>query len=290
MNFFFERYRNLGENPSQVAVPITIRANTLKNSKQKLITRLKKRNIKVKEIDYLDYGLQTSSKFSIGSTVEYLLGLYYIQSAAAQVPVQVLFQDSKPAKQILDMCAAPGGKTTQIAQYTKSPIVALDIKKSRLDALKNNLERLNISNVSVFNMLGQDVSELKLKFDRILLDAPCSGNFVADKRWFDKRSLSGIKKQARLQLELLESAYTVLDKGGVLVYSTCSLEPEENEHNIAKFLESHPDMGLENIPLSIGSPSPVKLLDVNTELKKCIRFWPWKTNTEGFFVARMIKR
>jgi len=291
MKFFFDRYKQLGELPAHVKLPTTIRVNTKKVTKKQLIKRLHSRNIQTKKVPFLQDGINLKSSFSVGATVEYLLGLYYIQEAAAQVPVQVLMKGAKHSDLILDMCAAPGGKTTQIAQYTNGQVVALDIKQSRLDALKNNIERLNLPNISTFNLDGRKATSLNLKFDRILLDAPCAGNFTTDKLWFKKRNISGIRKQAKLQQELLKSAYKVLKKGGVLIYSTCSLEPEENELNIEKFLKTHQDMKLEKINLEIGSPALTEVFGkrLTSTMKKAVRFWPWKTQTEGFFIAKLRK-
>ena len=141
-------------------------------------------------------------------------------------------------------------------------------------------------------MDARQADKLNLKFDKILLDAPCSGNFINDKNWFKKRTLSGIKKQAKLQAQLLESAYKVLNKGGLLVYSTCSLEPEENEFNINTFLNNHKEMKLEKIRTVLGDHSPIKIFNktLNPNIKLCKRFWPWKTNTEGFFIAKLRKK
>jgi len=291
MKFFFDRYKKLGQNPKKINLPKTIRVNTIKISKQKLINLLNKRKIQTTPIPFLKDGLEVKARFSVGATIEYLLGLYYIQEAAAQIPVQVLMAGAKNNDKILDMCAAPGGKATQIAQYTKKNIIALDIKQKRLQALKNNIERLGTPNITVLQFDGNKASTLG-SFDRILLDAPCSGNFITDADWFKKRDFKGIQKLAKMQKVLLESAYKALKKGGVLVYSTCSLEPEENEMNIHEFLKDHPDCTLQQINISIGVSGLTTAFgkELTPQLKKAKRFWPWKTNTEGFFIAKIRKK
>jgi len=287
MNFFFNRYRQLGQDPRKISLPKTIRINTTKIDPKNLLKKLKRVNIK--KIPYLDYGYEVKAPYSMGATIEYLLGYYYIQEAAAQVPVQVLMKGSKSRDKILDMCAAPGGKTTQIAQYTKSNIIALDRKPKRLQALKNNVERLGVSNITILNWDGRKASELG-KFDRILLDAPCSGNFVKDKEWFKKRTLAGIEKSAKIQYQLLVSAYQSLKKRGVLVYSTCSLEPEENELNIHKFLEDHPKCSLQEIKVTGADQGLTKVLGkhLNSSLRKTIRFCVEPLSVFSSFKFRMI--
>jgi len=291
MNFFFDRYRKLGERPKKVNLHKTIRVNTKKTSRSRLIKKLEKRGVKAAPIPYLKDALEVEAKFSVGATIEYLAGLYYIQEAAAQVPVEILLERVRPKDRILDMCAAPGGKTTQIAQSVDQNIIALDIKNPRLQALKNNIERLGLPNVTVLNFDGNKASKLG-KFDKILLDAPCSGNFVTDKEWFNKRSMSGIRTVAKMQAVLLEAAYKALDTGGTLVYSTCSLEPEENEINIDNFLKNHSDCFLIPIKAKHATPGLTGVFgkSLHPSLKRTIRFWPWRTHTEGFFIAKIKKR
>ncbi len=126
------------------------------------------------------------SKVSAGATAEYLLGMYSIQEAAAQIPVSV-FTHLK-GKKVLDVAAAPGGKTVQLADLMENTggIVALDVDKRRLNALVNHLERCHVSNTVVYMLDARQASKLNFKFDRMLVDAPCSGNFAADRDWFSK--------------------------------------------------------------------------------------------------------
>jgi NOL1/NOP2/sun family putative RNA methylase len=282
MNFFLKRYKDLGHDidPEKISIKQSIRFNTLKISEQELIKRLREKNIRLTKISFTDFGYYVEAEFSLSSTPEYLQGYYYIQEAASQLPAQVL--DVKPGETVLDMCAAPGSKTTQLAQYmqNKGCIVALDSNISRLAALKNNIERCGVKNCLVYHKDSCFVSDINKKFDRILLDAPCSGNFTTDPGWFDKRTIEGIISLTKNQKSLLRAAVSVLKPGGTIVYSTCSLEPEENEEVI--------EWALSNLPIKL-LPISLKIGDSGLTEKTtlCKRFWPEKTGTQGFFIAKL---
>src|SRR3989304_8053082 len=144
-----------------------------------------------------------------------------------------LFSDLK-SKMVLDACAAPGGKTVQLADLmdNTAAIVALDVDKRRLSALANHLERCHVRNTVVYDRDARYASGLKLNFDRVLLDVPCSGNFAADEHWFKRRTLRDAERNAKLQREILTEASKCLKDDGEIIYSTCSLEPEEDELNM----------------------------------------------------------
>jgi 16S rRNA C967 or C1407 C5-methylase (RsmB/RsmF family) len=192
-------------------------------------------------------------------------------------------------KTILDACAAPGGKTVQLADLMANTgiIIALDIEKRRLIALSNHLERCTIKNTIAYNMDARQVSQLKIAFDKILLDVPCSGNFAADKDWFRRRTIKDVERNAMLQREILAEAAKVLKDDGEIVYSTCSLEPEENEINI--------DWAIRNLNLQvekIDSYGESALANVfgkqlDSSIENCRRIWPGKT--QGFFVCKLKK-
>jgi NOL1/NOP2/sun family putative RNA methylase len=290
---FLERYSELGQEfePAKVKVKNCFRINNLKIEPRELLRRLNKKGVRLRKIAWLELGYEYESKYSLGATPEYLLGYYYLQDAASQTPVQLLKPNKKDL--VLDMCAAPGGKTTQLAQYmnNEGAIIALDTDTRRLLSLRNNLERMTIKNVLIYRKDARFVFDFGLQFDKVLLDAPCSGNFTLEKDWFEKRSLEEVKERARRQKELLKAAVNVLKKGGTLVYSTCSLEPEENELNIDWLLRKYPGLKLEETGLEAGDPGVTDAFGkkLNTEIKKCKRFWPHKTGTQGFFVAKIHK-
>ncbi|HYD03595.1 MAG TPA: RsmB/NOP family class I SAM-dependent RNA methyltransferase [Alphaproteobacteria bacterium] len=290
-NPLVKRYNMLGCSCKPIDLKPSLRVNTLKISEKELVSRLKAINVKLTKIPFTTHGYYYSSKFSLGATSEYLQGFYYIQEAASQLPPQVL--DPKPGEIVLDMCAAPGSKTTQIGMYmqNKGTIVALDADPRRLLAVRNNLDRCGVTNGLLYKKDSRFVFDLGMQFDKVLLDAPCTGNYVIEEDFFIKKSVHGIRERARLQRELLKAAVKVLKKGGVLVYSTCSLEPEENEMNVDWILTKHPELKLEETGLDIGDPGLTNVFGekLNPELKKTRRFWPEKTGTEGFYIAKIVK-
>ena len=295
MNFFLNRYKQLGAEfePRKILIRPSLRVNTLKIQENELINRLKRERVRLEKVPFLEWGYWYEAKFSMGATPEYLLGYYYLQEAASQLPVQVL--NPQPDETILDMAAAPGSKTTQIAQYLngKGIIMALDENVHRLVSVRNNLERCGVTNAILYKKDARFVPDFKMEFDKVLLDAPCSGNFITDKDWFNKKTLDGIKERARLQKELLKAAVKVLKPCGTLVYSTCSICSEENEGVIDYLLKEFPNSELEKIKLDNLKQSPCILNYKNQayseEIKKCLRIWPQDNDTEGFFVAKITK-
>ena len=282
MNFFLKRYKELGHDidPAKIELKQSIRVNTLKISEQEVITRLKKKKIRLNKIPFTDQGYWAEADFSLSSTPEYLQGYFYIQEAASQLPVQAL--DPEKDDIVLDMCAAPGSKTTHLAQHmgNRGIIIALDSNTSRLKALKNNLERCGVKNCLVYQKDAKHAADMGLKFDKVLLDAPCSGNFATDPGWFDKRNIEDIKSLAKTQKSLLRAAIQVLKPSGTLVYSTCSLEPEEDEEVIEWVLDNL-SVKLAPTGLRIGEKG------ITEKTSLCTRFWPEKTHTQGFFIANM---
>jgi len=290
MNVFIERYKQLGEefNPEDVNLKPALRINTLKIKDAELIRRI---NAKLTKIAFLKHGYYYESDYAVGAMPEYLQGYYYLQETASQLPAEVL--DPEEDDLVLDMCAAPGSKTTQLAMMMNNTgkIIALELNNPRLPSLQNNLERCGVTNTLVYKKDARYADDLNLQFDKILLDAPCSGNFANDENWLEERKLEDLKQMSKTQRQLLESALNVLKPNGVLVYSTCSLEPEENELNIDWLLKAHKNVSLEKINLEIGDPGLTNAFgkELNKEISKCKRLWPYKTGTQGFFLARIRK-
>ncbi len=282
---------------SNVFVKPALRVNTLKFSSDVLVKRLSAKGVVLEKIPFLPDGFWYESSFSLGSTSEYLQGFYYLQEAASQLPPLALlksFPDGFSDPLILDMAAAPGSKTTQIAQMTNNrvPIVALDSDAYRLASLRNNLERMGVSSVILYKKDARFAFDLKSSFSHVLLDAPCSGNFCIEKDFFSIRGVDDFRRNARRQKELLKAAYKVLLPGGVLVYSTCSLEPEEDELVVDWFLRKFPDMSLTVSGLSVSAPALTGVFGValNPDLRLANRLWPHKSGTQGFFIARFVKK
>jgi len=262
--------------------------NTLLTTHKSIQERLSDRGAKLSKIPWLKDGFAVdATPFSLGASFEYLLGLISIQEAAAQFAVETL--EPQPGDKVLDMCAAPGGKTTQIAAWMKNKgiLVAIDESRERLYALENNLERCCVECCLAYR---GDANELGLgSFDRVILDAPCSGNYVTDLNWFKKRTLKNVIDNSERQKRLLLSAIRNLKHGGTLIYTTCSLEPEENEVNVDWLINENL---VEIKPLTgPGSPGLTEVdgKRLSQELEKTRRFWPDETGTQGFYVMKAIR-
>lgn len=290
-NQLIKRYQELGCSCKVIKLKESLRINTLKVDEKQIVSRLKELKVKLTKIPYTDYGYFYDSKFSLASTTEYLNGYIYIQESASQLPAKVL--DPKPGDLVLDMCASPGSKTTQIAAImnNKGTIMAVDNDSRRLISLRNNLERCGVENTILYKKDARFLTDFKMQFDKILLDAPCSGNYIIEEKFFQIKNIQGIMERSRIQKELLRAAVKVLKKEGILVYSTCSLEPEEDEMNIDWLLTKYPEMKLEETGVEIGDSGLVKVFGkkLDPELKKTRRLWPEKTGTEGFFIAKLRK-
>ena len=287
--FFVDRYRKLGWDFSQVKPRQAIRVNLTNTKGKPILERLRSDGVLLEKVPFLERGYWVrGGRISVGATAEYLLGLYSIQEAAAQIPA-TLFTNLK-GKLVLDGCAAPGGKTIQLADLMENTgvIVALDVDKRRLTVLANHLERCHVSSTVVYYLDVKQASRLRLKFDRILLDVPCSGNFVTDSNWFARRTLKDVERNATLQREILSEAVKILKDDGEIVYSTCSLEPEEDELNM--------DWAVKNLNLQIeeidayGQEGLVRIFGVqlDSSVEHSRRIWP--SETQGFFVCRLVKR
>jgi len=290
---FTTRYEELGQSFDfrKITLRKSLRVNTLKIKEEELKKRLLKNGVKLEKILFVKNGHFYEAKFSLGSTPEYLQGYYYLQEAASQIPAEEL--GPAEGEVVLDMAASPGSKTTQLAQLmnNKGVIVALDTDKKRLQSLQNNLERLSVTNTIVLKKDARHVADLGVKFDKILLDAPCSGNFCIEPNYFSVRTLNDLHQRSKLQKELLGAAIKVLKPGGVLIYSTCSLEPEEDELVINWALSNSKDIELVELKTKLGDPGATNIFgeEINKDISKTRKFWPHKTGTEGFFVAKLRK-
>ena len=194
-------------------------------------------------------------------------------------------------KTVLDACAAPGGKTVQLADTMENTgaIIALDIDKQRLTALSNQLERCRVKNCIIYQMDARQASTLNVKFNRVLLDVPCSGNFATDKQWFDRRTIKDVQRNAALQREILTEAAIAIEDDGEIVYSTCSLEPEEDELNIDWAIKSF-DLQTEKVHVAYGEKGVTEVSGkkLDDSIENCVRIWPGET--QGFFFCRLRRR
>lgn len=273
----------------------SIRVNTIKSTIAEVKKRLSK-NWTLTPIPWCKQGFWVEHKRGrrdIGNTVEHQLGYIYIQEAASMIPPIVLAP--KPGDLVLDMCASPGSKTSQIAAMMKNKgmLIANDYQGKRLAPLGLNLQRIGATNCLLTLMEGRFFKNFS--FDKILVDAPCSGTGTIRKSLKTLRIWNPdmIKRLAGTQRQLIETAFNNLKKNGTLVYSTCSLEPEENEAVINFLLNKYNNAKIENIELNGLKTSPPILKfenkEYNEKIKDCLRIWPQDNDTEGFFVAKIRK-
>ncbi len=268
----------------------SIRVNTLKIKQDVLLKRLAK--YKLTPVPWCREGFFVENARGIGSTIEHQLGYFYVQEAASMIPALVL--NPKPGEIVLDMCAAPGSKTTQMASMMKNEgiIIANDYKGKRLSSLGMNINRCGVSNTVITLMMGHRISGLS--FDKILIDAPCSATGAIRKslKVLEMWNINGIKRLAGAQRQLIAKAFELLKPGGVMVYSTCSLEPEENEAVIDYLLNHFDDAKILEIDLNLKrSPAILEYNGkrFNKDINKTLRLWPMDNDTEGFFVAKITK-
>jgi NOL1/NOP2/sun family putative RNA methylase len=299
---FIERYSQFTDFPtfkkwSLSFLRRSIRVNTLKISVKDLTARLEdKWNLSpipwCKEGFWIEHN--KGERRDIGNLPEHALGYIYTQEAASMIPPLVL--EPQPGDVVLDMAAAPGSKTTQIAQYMKNEglLIANDYTANRMKPLSINLQRCGVSNTIVTKMYGQSFRKAGIQFDRILVDAPCSGTGTIRKSlktlliW----NPGMITRLSNTQKQLIEVAFQILKKGGTMVYSTCSLEPEEDEEVVDYLLGKYDNARLEPIDLPIKRSQPILEFEnkkYKDEIKKCLRIWPQDNDTEGFFVAKIRK-
>ena len=223
----------------------------------------------------------------------YAAGMYYLQEPSAMTPASRLHVE--PGERVLDLCAAPGGKATALgaALRGKGVLVANDISNSRAKALLKNLELFGISNAFVTNEIpGNLADRFEGFFDKVLVDAPCSGEgmFRKDpaviKTWDEERP----EYFAKLQRDILKNAVRMLRPGGQLLYSTCTFAPVENEGSISWVLENFPEMDvLEIEPYEGFAPGHPEWGNGDERLKRCVRIWPHKMKGEGHFLALLKK-
>lgn len=221
-------------------------------------------------------------------------GVYYIQEASAMVPVT--FLEAQPGEKILDLCAAPGGKSTQIASAMKGQgiLVCNEIHPARAKILSENIERMGVTNAIVTSHTPDELAEhFPGYFDRILVDAPCSGEgmFRKNEDACTEWSVENVKMCGQRQDEILDAAAKMLCTGGRLVYSTCTFAPEENEGSISRFLQRHPEFQMMEAPVTEGMSAGNPLwADVPAEgIEKTVRLWPHKIKGEGHYAAVLQK-
>ena len=313
----FEKYERIIQEP----LLNSIRCNTLKISPEELKKRLEEKGWKISrpwkdypEVMIIESELQPGE---LGRSIEHLLGYYYIQELASMLSIIAL--TPKQNELILDLCASPGSKTTQMASQINNTgtIIANDVNIKRIQILASNLERCGVTNTIITRDDGIRLCEKfklqDLKFDKILLDAPCSGEGTMRSspktclRW----NQNTIKSLSKLQKKLFKNAFDILKPNGEIVYSTCTHAPEENEEVVDFALKEFKDeIKIEEIKLPVkcregitewtsdfAKYSPESKFEksergreldkkYNEKVKFCARIYPQDNNTEGFFIAK----
>lgn len=279
--------------------PVVLRTNTLKTHRRELAQSLINRGVTLEPVGkWSKVGLQVfESNVPLGATPEYLAGHYILQAASSFLPVMALAPQEH--ERVLDMAAAPGGKTTHLAALMKNTgvVFANDPSKARSKGLIGNIHRLGARNVIVCNYDARDFPRVMGGFDRVLLDAPCSGTGViakdasvkTNKTEKDFMQLSHIQKQ--LLLSAIDSVNHASKTGGYLVYSTCSVAVEENEAVVAYALKRRPNVRLVETGLPFGKEGFTSFMgkSFDATLKQTRRFYPHHQNVDGFFVAKFKK-
>ena len=278
----------------------SIRCNTLKISPEELKKRLEKKGWKINslwknypEIMVVESNLEPGE---LGRSLEHLLGYYYIQELASMLPVIAL--EPKPGELILDLCSAPGSKTTQLASKMENTgtIIANEVSLGRIKILASNLERCGVINTIITKKDGAALCRILKKegfsFDKILVDAPCSGEGTlrSSPKTYSMWNINTIKNLPKIQRSLVMSAFELLKVGGEIVYSTCTHAPEENEgvvDSVLNYLNER--IKIESISLPIKSRSGIKKWEDKEyleEVKYSCRIYPQDADTEGFFIAK----
>jgi tRNA (cytosine40_48-C5)-methyltransferase len=266
-----------------------IRVNTLKTSRDELMDRLRSKGFELKSTVMPEVLAVDNAPLATGATTEYLLGHYYIQDLSSCMAVDAL--DVAEGQTVLDVAAAPGGKTTFIAQKMKNTgaIIALEPNGRRARSMSFNVARCGVYNTCIFRMDGLQAGKFEMKFDRVLLDAPCSCEGVIAKDVTRKTSHTpqDVDYCSRMQDRLIEAAAILVKPAGILVYSTCSFAPEENEMVVDRLLKKFRNITVER--LKYGSRGLTKFGDqmFDSQLKNTQRLYPHVHDTTGFFIARL---
>lgn len=280
---------------NEIPRPLVIRTNTLKTRRRDLAETLLQRGVNLDTLgEWSKVGLKIfESQVPIGATPEYLAGHYMRQSASSFMPVLAL--NPLPGEHVLDMAAAPGGKTTYIAALMKNTgvLVGNDVHKLRIPALVGNIHRMGVRNAVITHFDGRKMRPHFKKFDRILLDAPCSGLGVIsrDPSIKTSKTTEDVKLCAKLQKELLLTAIDMCDSksknGGYVVYSTCSISVEENEEVVNYALRKrHVKLVPTGLDFGTAGFTRFRSKEFHDSLRLTMRYYPHTHNMDGFYVAK----
>lgn len=269
----------------------SLRINLLKGSKEEF---LEKEKFHLTQVPWIEEGFYYAEEDTPGKHPYHSAGVYYIQEPSAMTVVSLLGIEARD--RVLDLCAAPGGKSTFAASCLKGEgiLVSNEIVQKRSRILLHNIERMGVKNALITNEDSFKLAEYFPEFfDRIVVDAPCSGEgmFRKDPDCCDEWSPKSVERCGERQEEILENAYKMLLPGGKLVYSTCTFSPEENEMAIDRFISNHGDMKIVRPEFHAGFAEgrPEWSESGRKELQDTIRLWPHRMEGEGHYIALLQK-
>lgn len=269
-----ELFSAMNEEPN-----MTLRVNTIKISREELLSMLSEREIKAEKTDFSDVGIKLSGSVPYSVIPGEAEGLWFVQDEASQLCASVL--DAEKGDTVIDCCACPGGKSFSLAMEMENEgeIRSFDLHENKLSLIRRGAERLGIDIIGVEARDGRQYDEsLSEIADKILCDVPCSGlGVIAKKPDIRYKELSDIERLPEIQLSIAENNLRYLKKGGIMVYSTCTVLNSENETNIKILLEKHPELSL--VPFEIGGIKSDGILTL----------YPDKHGSDGFFIAKLRK-
>ncbi len=296
---FKDRYSQLVDDPEtffsilEVLLPKSFRVNTLKSTSEEVKESFERYGIGLKQMDWYPDAF-VSELPDIGSTLEHFSGAIYFQELVSMLPPLLVRKELETTKRVLDGCAAPGSKTTQLAALmdNKGTITANDLSYSRIRALKFNIEKTGTLNTVITNR--DLLSFPQMEFGVIILDVPCSaeGTIRKNAELFDCWSIAEVEKHSKLQKKLIIKAFDMLSPGGTMVYSTCTFAPEENEMVVEHLLKNRPAQ-VEPIEIpGFKTSKPVTEWagqEFDSQVSKTLRIWPHHNDSGGFFLAKVTK-
>jgi NOL1/NOP2/sun family putative RNA methylase len=294
----FERYQNIIPDYEgflealRKPLPVYIRVNTLKVRTELARGFMAERGYDLDPVEGIEEAFRLHRPQTPGSTLEFFLGYYHVQGLTSMLPAKIL--DPQPGEIILDLCAAPGGKATYLAQLMQNRglVVANDTKIDRIRILRSHIDRLGTTSLLVSRYDGQ-IFPTRVMFHRILLDPPCSAEGTYRFGRYPPLSADPevVRRLSGLQRKLLRRALDILCPGGTLVYSTCTYAPEENEEVINDIVMNGE---AELLPIHIPFPHSSGLTSwgkktFHSDLIKAVRFYPNQVDSWGFFIAKLRK-
>lgn len=297
---FKDRYLKLVDDPDaflaalERPLPKSFRVNTLKASVQDVKSGMEGYGFGLRQMGWCSEAF-VSDSLGIGATLEHFTGMIYIQEIASMLPPVIVKGELEDARIVLDGCAAPGSKTTQMAAImgNKGTIIANDLDYDRIRALKFNLEKSGVINTIITNYDLQHLPDQS--YDVVILDAPCSaeGTIRKHDHIFDNWSPRAVSSYSGNQRVLILKAFDLLKPGGVMVYSTCTFAPEENELVVDHLLKSREGSSLERVSVegfkTCDGITEYEGKEFDPQVSSCVRVWPHHNDTGGFFLAKVRK-